>query len=117
MEFREVLPSMPVLQLESSIAFYSKVGFQLVNRFGDDMAIVQRGKHEVCLWTCLDPSVPLNHHFFVVVHDVHEVRLEFEKAGIATLRGPRKAADGVLMLEVPDPSGHALRFISRTKRM
>src|SRR5438552_18340503 len=73
----DIYPSMPVLNLEESVRFYEKMNFAVVNRFGQDMAILERDGRRVALWTCLDASMPLGHHYFVLVRDVSVLLQEF----------------------------------------
>jgi hypothetical protein len=110
---RSISPAMPVIRLEESIAFYSIIGFRVAIRFGLDMAIMEREGHRVILWTCLDRSIPLNHYYYAFVPDVDDLHSELKSLGLCDLQSPRDILDGLVLLEVSDPSGHTIRFVSR----
>lgn len=110
---KSIVPSMPVVRMSDSLEFYERLGFEVMNRDGSNMAVVQNEGLQVVLWTCLLKDVPVNYHVYINVDDVDDLRDKLEERGLKNMFGPQDHHRDMRMLVVVDPSGHSIRFLSR----
>ncbi len=109
-------PVLPVKSVESSVAFYTGIGFGGVWLYGDpasvgglalDAAQIQFERSEVAItpqkiWIRSDG-----------VDHIHELAADF---GAKILREPSVAAHGFLEFSIEDPDGHILTFAQALRR-
>lgn len=107
---RAAVPVLAALDMGEALAFYARLGFQALVRYGDEYAIVERDGVEVHLWGCADRHVAENTACYLRVTDAAALHAEFAAAGAAVLRRPTVEPYGVLEFAITDPSGNLLRI-------
>jgi hypothetical protein len=89
-------PILPARDLDEAEAFYSKLGFGVLARQGDEYGILAREGWELHLWLCGDTHVAQNTSCYVRVRDAAALFREFSRAGIERLTAPEMKPWGMV---------------------
>jgi uncharacterized glyoxalase superfamily protein PhnB len=109
---QSTVPVLASLDIDETIAFYTKcLGFIEALRM-DEYAIVSRDGAEIHFWLCSDRHIAENTSCYVRVADTDKIFQDFSARGLA-LRPPVVQPWGMKELYVIDTHGNLLKFGER----
>lgn len=97
-------PVLNVSDLQQSIEFYSRLGFTLLDQYGDDFAIIRWGENEIYL--CQGGQGQPGTWLALFVADAAGLYRELVAEGVTVLMPP---ADDSSEYRIEDPDRHVLR--------
>jgi catechol 2,3-dioxygenase-like lactoylglutathione lyase family enzyme len=103
------VPILPARDMDEAVAFYGRLGFQLVGRH-PDYALLKRESAELHLWLCANRHLVENTAFYLRADDLHTLHGEFRAAAPGRISVPEARPWGTTEFQVWDPSGNLLRF-------
>ncbi len=101
--------SLGVRDIERSVEFYEKLGFQLLGRDEKRNATLQKDDCRITLYQGL--VAPADHQLTFWQGDTQAISSELQKAGLSVERTQHGTEGGTAVL-LRDPDGHAIVFIS-----
>lgn len=104
------VPALPSINLEDTVAFYERLGFQVARRY-DDYVVVARDGCELHFYIFPDIDPLANYTgCYIRVDDPDALHAEFTRAGINRLGQLIDQRWGMREFTVVDPNGSLLRF-------
>jgi lactoylglutathione lyase len=101
--------SLPVADVETSAAFYAKLGFVEVDRM-DRAVTLQKGDCRLALYQgCLDPDRP---QLIFWQGDVPAIASALQGKGLSFERAPGQGDGGGTGAMLMDPDGHPIYFVN-----
>jgi catechol 2,3-dioxygenase-like lactoylglutathione lyase family enzyme len=112
----EVLPVLPSLDLEATLAFYrDKLGFERVPNEETSYLIIRRGGMELHFWQVDDPKLCENSCVCMRGSGIRRLYEEFRDAGLDQLSPLCEHQPNVEEFFVHDPHWNLLRFSSASR--
>ncbi|MGR6430006.1 glyoxalase superfamily protein [Rhizobium sp. PAMB 3174] len=109
----EVLPVLPSLDLDVTLAFYrDKLGFEQIPHDEKSYLVVRRGCMELHFWQVEDPKLCENSCIFLRGSGIRGLYEEFNEAGLDHLSPLCERQPDVVEFFVHDPHWNLLRFSS-----
>lgn len=106
-----LIATLPALDLDESLAFYTALGFSLASRYdAQGYAILRAGALELHLWLADDPDIPENTSIYWRVDDIDAVHAELKQRQLAPPKGPQATKWGTREINLADPAGCLLRI-------
>ncbi len=109
-QFQSAVPILAALDMDKTLDFYRRLGFQLLIRYGSDYARLKRDEVEIHFWGCEDPHIARNTACYFRISDCSALRREFESRSVEGLSEVEQKPWGDLEFSVVDPSGNMIRF-------
>ena len=109
METDIAIPILPALDLDETVAFYRRVGFEVLLHEGYDYVVARRSPVEIHFWKCDDRKLAESSGCYIRVSDVAAWHAQFGGKGIR-MTDPEQKPWGMLEFAVWDPSGNLLRI-------
>jgi len=106
------MPSIPVANLDTSIAFYVKtLGFNLVFQNGDAFAIVSRNGVEIGLPSAVAHDVtPGAGKCYIKVKGITHLYTGYCSKGVTILHKLKTESYGMKEFQIADPDGNEINF-------
>lgn len=113
-----LVPTLPALDLDESVAYYGSLGFEVVSRYPEHAyVILTRGEEELHLYLCDDPDIPENTSLYWRVADAEAFHAALVEARVAPPAPPPELKPwGQVEFALVDPSGCLIRVGSPAKR-
>jgi catechol 2,3-dioxygenase-like lactoylglutathione lyase family enzyme len=110
-ELISTVPVLPARDMDRTLGYYRRLGFELYKRFGDEYAIVVRAGCEIHFFGFrdLDPLCSA-HSAYIRVHDADSLYAEFLANAIENMIPPANKPWFMRELNIVDPDGNLLRF-------
>ncbi|MFC7332562.1 bleomycin resistance protein [Rhodocista pekingensis] len=106
---------LPSPDLDLSLPFYERLGFQLDGRYGDGFALLVREGWLLHLWRTDDPALCRASSIYLQVDDVDGFHAEALAAGVEPFRGPPADRSwGMREVYYLDPAGCLLKVGQET---
>ena len=126
MRFIEVTPSLAVRDVRRALAFYQRLGFELVAQLPPsgppEWARLQRDTVAILVWneviaapevlTAIAQARGAGNALRFTVSDVDRLAQELQDSGILLRRPPETMPDGVRELRIVDPDGFVVEFVT-----
>lgn len=110
-ELISTVPVLPSRDMDRTVEYYGRLGFDLYKRFGDEYAIVVREGCEIHFFGFRDLD-PLSsaHSAYIRVNDADSLYAEFVGRSIENMIPPVNKPWFMRELNIVDPDGNLLRF-------
>ncbi len=110
MPLQKAVPILAFLDLQESVAFYKKLGFQCNDNWKEYL-MCSRDDIEIHLWKTADPEVPKNTGCYVRVTAIEKLYEEYKALDLIHPNGPLKDKPwGMREFSVLDNSGNIINF-------
>jgi predicted enzyme related to lactoylglutathione lyase len=107
MDLGEYFPCLDVEDLQASIDFYQKLGFEITSdERKDNWAVLQHNNMALCLYQGHIDSNLINFRG----GDINEIAEQIKEAGLALSKPAITEEDGSQSAEVMDPDGNVIYF-------
>jgi catechol 2,3-dioxygenase-like lactoylglutathione lyase family enzyme len=110
--FTSAMPTLPVLSVESAIAFYTAaLGFSLTFRNGSSFAIVARDSIELGLTTVEASGVSAGRgRCYLKLTGIEALYSDYLAKGVSILHELREESYGMKEFMIADPDGNQINF-------
>lgn len=110
MPLQSAIPILAFLDLNESISFYRKIGFNCNDKWTEYL-MCSRDNIEIHLWKCNDENIPKNTGCYVRVNEIEILYAEFSALNIIHPHGKLEEKPwGLKQFSILDNSGNIIHF-------
>ena len=110
MPLQSAIPILAFLDLNESISFYRKIGFNCNDKWKEYL-MCSRDNIEIHLWKCNDENIPKNTGCYVRVNEIEILYAEFSALNIIHPHGKLEEKPwGLKQFSILDNSGNIIHF-------
>lgn len=109
-QIESAIPILPSRDVQASLAWYRRLGFEPVAAYGTEYGIIQRQGREIHFFHHTELDVKLNDHgCYIRLAGVDSLYEEWKRQGIERITELQDRAWGMREFAVVDPDGNLLR--------